>query len=180
MAGFSIDSRMADVGDIQRQYLYELEIPTIGSVTQDDMIVRVRSAVIPQRGVEPIESNFMGMKQFFPGKPTFSHQLVVDFEEFEDQKVLQYFTSWFEEMNVLDPNSEQSGVASKGWDKSSIARDITLKMYKYDGSTLSKSIKFVKAWPETMSDSALTYTGAESVKFSCTFRFDYWTLEGGA
>ena len=173
---FSIDNRMSDLPDIQRQYLYELEIPALDGITQDDMILRVRSAVIPQRGIEVIESNFMGMKQFFPGKPTFSHTLTVDFEEFEDQKVLQYFYAWFEKMNVLDPNNDQSGVAKKSEDKKSISEDITLKMYSFDGTKLEKKIKFVKAYPETFADSTLGYANNDSVKMNVTFRFDYWLL----
>ena len=174
---FSIDNRMSDLPDIQRQYLYELEIPAIDEITQDDMILRVRSAVIPQRAIEVIESNFMGMKQFFPGRPSFSHTLTVDFEEFEDQKVLQYFYKWFEKMNVLDPNDNQSGVAKSGEDKKSVSQDITLKMYSFDGKSLSKKIKFIKAYPETMSDSTLGYANSDSVKMNITFRFDYWLLD---
>ena len=174
---FSIDNRAKNLPDVQKQFLFELEMPAIGGVTEEDMIVRVRSAVIPQRAIEVIESNFMGMKQFFPGRPSFSHTLTVDFEEFEDQKVLTHIYEWFEKITVIDPADAQSGVAKKSESKKTFAQDITLRMYSTDGTELDKTIVFYNAYPETLSDSTLGYANNDSVKMNVTFRFDYWLLK---
>ena len=155
--------------------LYELEIPPLDGITTEDMLIRVRSAVIPQRAIEPIETNFMGMKQWYPGRTSFTHTITIDFEEFEDQNVTKYFWAWFEKMNKLD-KSDQTGVATGAGGKKDIAEDIILRMYKYDGGEMEKKITFIKAYPESMADATLGYANNESLKHSITFRFDYWLL----
>lgn len=178
MPKFNIDGRMGQLPDIQRTYNFELWVPNIpGSDTKlTDMILRVRSAQIPQRGIEVIESNFMGQKQFFPGKATFSHQLSVEFEEFEDQKILKGMYEWFERMNIYDPKNANAGM-SKVDAKDKVAQDIILKVYDVKGGKLDKSIRFKHAYPETIAETSLAYADNASVKTTVTFRFDYWILE---
>jgi hypothetical protein len=49
-------------------------------------------------------------------------------------------------------------------------------MYKYDGSLMQQAIRFYNAWPAAVADVAMDYTGNESVKYSVTFEYDFWTL----
>ena len=84
MADFSISRQISQLGEIQRAYNFELYIFTTTKTSDDPLVLRVRSASIPQSGVDPITSNYMGVKQYFPGQLTFTSQLNVQFEEFED------------------------------------------------------------------------------------------------
>jgi len=176
MANFSIDGRMKDLPDIQRAYMFELFIPDIGDWVQDDMIVRCKTAVIPSRGNQPIESFFMGMKQHHPGQPLFGHTLSIEIEELEDQKALKALYDWSQRIFDVNPKSVTAG-QSKEPTNNDISRDITLKMYKHDGTTLEKSVKFYNAFLENVDDATLGYANNESVKYNATFRFDYWLLE---
>ena len=88
MGIFHIEDRLKNQPDIIRSYAWEVIIPEIGSVSEsakdsEDLVIRARITSIPSRGNEKIESNFVGMKQFFPGKPTFSNTISITFEEFE-------------------------------------------------------------------------------------------------
>ena len=84
MANFTIENRMKKLPDIQRTWMWELLIPAIANVTGgimgdvDDLIIRVRSAVIPGRQIESMTSEFMGMKQYFPGKTTFKYFYIIN------------------------------------------------------------------------------------------------------
>jgi hypothetical protein len=173
MAQFAIDSRMKGLPDPQTQYMWELLIPNIGDLVQDDILLRCQTATIPSRGNQPMESMFMGMKQHFSGQPLFSHTLITEFEEREDQVVLTSLNSWQDLVFDIDPNSNTSG-QSKVTGKQDYTRDIKLVMYKKNGEPLPYSVVFYNAFIENIDDSALGYANNESVKYSATFRFDYW------
>ena len=84
---FHIDRRIAKDKDIQRAYQFELLVPNIGRLTQEDFTFRVRSATIPGRGNDVIVSTFLGQDRHYPGRPTWGgNQLTVEIEEYEDQK----------------------------------------------------------------------------------------------
>jgi hypothetical protein len=150
-------------------------VVTGGKANTEDLIIRCRTASIPGRGFDSIESNFMGMKQFFPSKPTFSNTLAVTIEETEDQKVGKALYAWRQKIFDVDPASPKAGVSS-GLVKRDLAKDIFLLMYRYNGSSFEKKIKFVNAWIQNVDDVGLDYAGNDAVKYSVTFQYDFWVL----
>ena len=177
MADFTIDGRMKNVADIQRNWKWEFWIPRPPAVSNwklDDMIIRCRFAVIPGRGNEPIESNFMGQKQFFPGKPIFPNSFVALFEEFEDKKVSEFLFFWQQAMHDYPGKTSNAGFAITET-KAGIKTDIVLRQYGFKGN-LIQELKFKNVWIQNVDDVAMDYTGAESVKYSVTFQYDYWTI----
>lgn len=175
----TIDGRMKNERDIQRNWKWELWIPKPKAVTNwdmDDMIIRCRSAVIPGRGNEPIESNFNGQKQFFPGKPLFPNTFITMFEEFEDKKVSKFLYSWQQAMHDYSGETSNPGSAKSG-SKKDITSQMKLRQYGVDGKIIQDLI-FVNAWVQNVDDVTMDYTGAESVKYSVTFQYDYWKLQG--
>lgn len=173
MADFSISKRFASVGDIVRTYNFEVLIPPAsGSATEDDLTIRANTATIPQRGNEnSIETVFMGQKQFFPGKPVFSHSLSVEFDEFEDRKVSDFLYTWQERIHSMGKGS------ATDVDKYETTVDITLLIYGFDGKVLPKNgkILFKNAWIQDMSEVALAYTDSAGLKITAMFQYDYWT-----
>ena len=173
MANFTAAGRLKDLPDIQKNYMWELFIPSIEDLDQDDMVIRCRTASIPGRTIAPIESNFMGTKQFYPGKSKYTGNLAIQLEEFEDQKVHQALHSWMQSIFDYDPKSGTAG-QSKAAGKNDYSVDVTLKLYKGDGSDVDKKIRFYNCWPTSVGDAALDYAGPDSVKYDVTFQFDYW------
>ena len=173
MPEFSIRNTFEGVGDIARVYMWDLTIPARGGVSDRDLLIRCRTAAIPSRGNEPIESVFMGMKQFFPGKPIFTNTLAVTFEEFEDRKISTALFAW--QQDIFD--TKNAGAALED-DKASIAETITLQLYGFKGEVLPANDKvfFRNAWPQNIDDITLDYTANESIKYSVTFQFDHWDL----
>jgi len=181
MANFTIEGRAKAIGDIQRNFMYEVSIPNIGDILSDyndeePMVIRARTAVIPGRTNEPIESVFMGMKQQFPGKETFAHTFEVQYEESEDQFVAKWLYAWKEQIFTVNPDAESAGASQAAAKRDRQATDLFLKMYKYDGSLMQQAIRFYNAWPAAVADVSMDYTANESVKYSVTFEYDFWTL----
>ena len=91
---FTIEGRLAAIEDIQRNFVFEVIIPNInimtgGIMNQEALIIRAKTAAIPARGNDTIDSFFMGMKQLFPGRPNFSNTLSCTLDETEDQIVMR-------------------------------------------------------------------------------------------
>lgn len=173
MANFTIAGRMKNLPDIQKSYMWELFIPSIEELDQDEMVLRVRNVVIPGRTITPIESFFLGTKQFFPGRTEYAGTFNFQAEEFEDQKVHKALHAWMQYLFDYDPNSVTAG-AQKAPGKTDVTRDVVLKMYKSDGSAMENDVVFYGSWPQAVGDAALDYTANDSVKFDVTMQYDYW------
>ncbi len=172
---FTVRDRMGNMPDVQKGYMFELVIPATGiggdTVRDEDLIIRAKTATIPGRDHELIESVFMGTKQYFVAKPTYSSTLEVTFDEHEDQMMLKFFKAWQDQM--FDQKTGKMQVATKA----EYVKDIILNMYKGNGEKLQTSIKFKNAWPKTTADSSLDMAAGEKVTRPVTFQYDYWEFE---
>lgn len=184
MPNFTIEGRrIKNLPDIQRAYLWEIVISNVADLIdigatdlEDDIIIRARTSQIPARGFETIESNFIGMTQLFPGRPTFGRTLALTLEETEDQLIHKFLYEWRQQIYDVNPNSPTAGVASKAT-KREMTRTIYLNMYHVDGNILDRRIKFWNAWPSDVSDIELSYDASTAVSYAATFSFDFWTSE---
>jgi hypothetical protein len=181
MPNLTLEGRLKGLPDIQRTWLWEIYIPNVNTIPNmpdikdDDLVIRARTCSLPSRGNEAVESNFMGFKQFFPGKVTYGNTMEATFEEMEDQKIAKFLYAWRQYILDVDPNSPTAG-ASGALTKRISSRNIYILQYKHNGSALQKKVQLFNAWPENVSDVALDMNGGEAVKYSVTFRFDYWLL----
>ena len=177
---FTIEGRARanKLPDIQRAWMWELFIPSIKDVTGnmdvDDLIIRVKTAVIPGRQIESMTSEFMGMKQYFPGKTTFTSTFTSSIEETQDQMVWKALKHWQNLIYLVDPVRPKGG-ASQRPNKRSIAKDIYLREYGYDGKPLEKKVRFYNCYPEGVGDVTISYESADQVKYEVTWRYDFWT-----
>lgn len=181
MSNFHIESRLKNAKDIIRTYNYEVIIPHIDSVTDsikdtEDLIVRVRSVNIPSRGNEKIESYFMGMKQMFPGRPTFTNTIAIQFEDFEDQKVSLAMYEWSNRIFDVRASSPDGGHSQVN-KKRDIAKDIIIKQYDYNGESLKFQYHLFNCFIENVDEILLDYNSNDSVKVPVSFSFDYFEIE---
>lgn len=178
---FHIENRTRNLPDPIRSYNWELIIPDIGSVTDsvkdiEDLIVRCRVAAMPSRGIESIESYFMGMKQKFPGRPTFSNTLSVSFQDTENMIISKALYEWANRIFDIRGDSSTGGGARVD-KKRDIAKTIYLKLYGYKADkVLDVGFKFVNAYIENQEEVSLDYNSNELITIPVTFSFDYWEL----
>jgi len=186
---FTIEGRrLANLPDLQKTWMWEwvvMDANKIDSVISDseDLIIRCRTASIPSRGTEVMESNFMGMKQYFMGKPVIESNISTTFEETEDQKVMHFLYAWRQAMFNVNPVEGGDGIANVGMPgaslfdkKRNLAKTCYLKMYKSEGTLLPYMIKFVNTWPENVDAVSLDYGSNEGVKYNVNWKFDFWQL----
>lgn len=184
MPNFTIEGRRRQA-DIQRNWLWELVFPRLPSFAEsvvggnigEELTLQCRSISIPGRTIENVETYFLGQKQIFPGRQTFSNQIEAVFEGTEDQRIFRFFNTWMESIHNIDAFSlfGTAGVGSY-LTKRDIAVPMHLRMYKYNGSLLSRKVHFLNVFPSAIADVAMSYESNEAVKYSVTFSFDIWRL----
>lgn len=173
MAKFTAENRLGNLSDVQKTFMWELAIPPVPGVDgfdMEDMIVRCRNVQIPGRTIEPIISNFMGTKQNHTGLTTYTGQFTTQFEEYEDQKVIENINNWMELMFNYDEGKAEAAT------KKDLVAKIQLIMYTSDGTKLPKRIEFINTWPQGIADAPLDYATGDSVKYDVTWQYDYWRL----
>jgi hypothetical protein len=172
---FHTKNALANLPDPQKGWAWELYIPNIAELKMDEMLVRCRTAAIPGRTFEVMESIFMGTKQFFPGKETTERTLTVQMEEFEDQRTYKQLQSWADTIFDYNPDSATAG-RRKAPKKSGYSVNVSLQLYKANGEKMDKKIVFYNAWPNSISAPALDYNATDSVKFDVVFQYDYYKI----
>lgn len=160
-------------------------IPSIGAVAnyllvEEDFIVKCRSASIPNKSFETIETSFMGHKKIFPSKPTFSNTLDVEYEEVERQSIKVFFDDW--QWAIYDSDfTSSSTMGNSTFGRNKYSTNIQLSFYAYNGIGLDKSIVFYNAWPKEIKEVGVSYGGAaDSIKYNISFAYDYWELQPNA
>jgi len=188
--GLYIEGRnIRNFADIQRNYNYEVSFINAGSLipgwTSDDVTLRARSFTIPQRGNEAIESSYGAMKQFFPGKPTFSNTSDITFEETESQGVATFLYSW--QQKIFDVTAGHSNYSRKRGNNAAgsiadtgICDHIVITAYRNGGAGTDPSQEpnkyyLYNAWLQNVAEVNIDYNQAgDSVKFNATFQYDFW------
>jgi hypothetical protein len=176
---FTVEGRLGALPDPQRNFQFEVTIPNIGVMTggildMEGLIVRAKTASIPGRSNEEIESFFMGTKQIFPGRPSFSNKLSITVDELEDQIIGKAMYAWMQRIFDIDPNSPTAGYSHVAT-KRMASTDLILRMYKYNGEKLSEDIIFTNSRPSAIEDIGLDMTGNEKITYAITFTYDFWT-----
>lgn len=176
MPNFAIHNKLSDMGDIQRTYNFlvtVMDLSEIADIQGKNLRFRARTAVLPGRSNEPIESDFMGMKQHFPGKLAFPYTFSIEFEEFEDRMVSKALYNW--QQKIFDVTTGKSQVKSKR----QYAKNIEVQLYKNNNDDkVSKTdnglVRIYNCWPQDIGDVELSYADSASIKYSATFQYDRW------
>lgn len=179
MADFSIGTVGKQLGDIQRAYTWELRLslPTLIAqvATEEQLIIRCRSVVIPGRSQDVITSNFMGMEQFFPGRVHFTNPFNITFEEFEDRLVSKTLYQW--QQATFDT---VEGVAGGTGNRKSqiVSPSCRLQLLDYTGLEIPKAdngcIQINNAWPESVAEVPMSYADNNAIQYTLALRYDTW------
>lgn len=185
MPNYHIVGKLGNFADVQKNNMWEIRIgkpailkslPVGAGTFTDELLLRARTATIPAATVTTLETDFMGMKQFYAGNTTLQHTLSIDFDEFEDQKSYKYLYEWTNAIfNWTDETNGGHRVIGAA-DKSKYATDIELKLLKGDGEQMGKKIKFINAFITTFNEASLAYGDASKITYSATFQYDYFKL----
>jgi hypothetical protein len=154
-------------------------IPTISNeankiLVEEDLIIKCKSATIPNKAFDEISTSFFGHKKMFPSKVAYSNSVDVEYEENERQTIKRFFDDWQWAIYNADFYSGEE-VGNSSYSRDQFTTKIQLAFYGYNGIGLDKNIQFINAWPKEVKDSGVTYNGgSETVKYSVSFTYDFW------
>ena len=140
-----------------------------GEVT--NMATHCNVSAIPPLTVTPIERQYFGRTVKIPGDMVFGDlsTTIINSQDYSLRKVLE---KWVDVMNSTGDNKGYS-------DSTSGFGTVTLTQYAKAGKSLL-SWTFVDAWPQTISEIALSYDTASDIEqFDVTWAYNYYTQAKG-
>jgi len=165
MPNMSSDALKANLTNPQRDYLWEVIIPTpIGGGEVETYQLRAQTAQIPARTFESIPIPYKQTPGIVvPGKAAIAHTFECTFIEGEDHKVYDAVNDWMEEIVALG--------TGLGAGDSSIKTDILLTLISTTGTTV-RTIKLKGCYPSSLGQVSLSYETNGIVKYPITFAVD--------
>ena len=141
-----------------------------GEVT--NMATHCNVSAIPPLTVTPIERQYFGRTVKIPGDMVFGDlsTTIINTQNFSLKKVIE---NWMGAINGTGTNYGYS-------DSTSGFGTVTLTQFSKTGTSLLKW-EFVDAWPQTVSEIALSYDTASDIEqFDVTWAYNYYTQAKGS
>ena len=148
-----------------------ISIPSAVAQTAAEFATTCSVSAIPPLTVTPIERQYFGRTVKIPGDMVFGDlsTTIINSEDYSLRKVLE---KWMDTMNSTGGNLGYS-------DSTSGFGTVKLTQYAKAGKSLL-SWTFVDAWPQTISEIALSYDTASDIEqFDVTWAYNYYTQESG-
>lgn len=168
-----LTTSLAQLPDIAVNYMFVVTFNVDNSKLTfkneiENLLVKARTCVIPGRTTESIESNFMGSKQLFPGKTTYTNKVSITFEEFQDGGTHGVFKKWQDA--IYNP---LTGVRISNYKKDYSAQ-ILCTLMGTDGVVIDEPIVFETAWVSNVGEPALSHDDAGKIVYEVEFTYDKW------
>ena len=156
-----------------RPSLFEITVskPTGVTGSFDSMATHCNVSAIPPLTVTPIERQYFGRTVKIPGDMVFGDlsTTIINSQNYSLRKVLE---KWVDVINSTGGNLGYS-------DSTSGFGTVTLTQFSKTGKSLV-SWEFVDAWPQTVSEIALSYDTASDIEqFDVTWAYNYYTQAKG-
>lgn len=173
--------------DLAKSWLYQIIFEyESGSVLAnvigtDDFMLRAKTASLPQKDFETLETHYMGSKLVYPGKSTMAGTFDVEFDEFQDLYITKALHRW---QNLLFNAGFQNDVdvgGITGGSSSNYLKDYcaTARVVLYDSTLKSKlpvEYKFYYVFPKTVNSVTLGQENSDKLKRTCTFQYSTYEM----
>jgi len=156
-------------GEPQRAYLWEWEIVGLsGALKHEDVSFYTRSIQLPQRSVQRIQSEYLGMRLSYPANDDSDKTLTANIWDDERMTSLRFFEGWINHTNT--PNIGASATKEK------YTADIKLYLKNsFDLFTVLK-VEMKNAFPYQRSEADLSYEDNQLFQYSVSFSYDFLYL----
>lgn len=180
----SVWGELANNVDIMKQFLfdvrfeYESDSALAPILDKDDFMIKARSASIPQKSFNELETNYMGTKLLYPGKATITGDFTVTWDEFQDNSISIALHKW---ANLLmnqgfneDIGGSSNNITGGAVANYASAYCCTVELIVYD-STLKNPLpikwRLYRVWPKSVNGFQLDHNGDSKVTREATFSY---------
>ena len=161
----------------QVRFIYEKGSALSAILDTDDFMIKARTASLPQKSFNELDTQYMGSKLIYPGKATVSGDFSVQFDEFQDMRISIALHQWTNMIFNQGFNNDISTFGNlTGGAISNQAKDYTAttEILLYD-STLRNllPVKWVlyRVWPKQVNSFGLDHNGEAKITREATFSY---------
>ncbi len=161
----------------QVRFIYEKGSALSAILDTDDFMIKARTASLPQKSFNELDTQYMGSKLIYPGKATVSGDFSVQFDEFQDMGISIALHQWTNMIFNQGFNNDISAFGNlTGGAISNYAKDYTAttEILLYD-STLRNllPVKWVlyRVWPKQVNSFGLDHNGEAKITREATFSY---------
>ena len=180
----SVWGQLANIRDLAKQYLFQVRFlfdsgsPLKDILNADDLMIRARTASIPSKSFNELDTQYMGTKLLYPGKATVNGDLEIQWDEFQDLTVSEALHRW---SNLLMNQGFREDIGGStnyttGGAYSNFAPDYcaTVDLVLFD-STLNSPLplkwRMYRVWPKNISNFGMDQNADGKVTRSATFSY---------
>ena len=192
MADKRFDTRMSVFGqisnlpDLAKQYLFEVyflfDNGLKNVLDQEDLKIKARTANLPTKTFNELDTQYMGTKLLYPGKATISGDLEIQWDEFQDMTISEQLHKWANMLmnqgfkDDIGGGSDMTGGAISNY-ASQYCATIDLRLYD---STLKNMLpikwRLYRCWPKSISNFGLDHNADGKVTRNATFSYSNFEI----
>ena len=180
----SVWGKLSEMPDLAKAYLFQVmfffDDPAMSSLLDtEDLMIKARTASLPQKTFSELDTQYMGTKLLYPGKATISGDFEIQWDEFQDMTISKQLHQW---SNLIMNQGFNEDIGNNGItrvtggayanfiDRYSATTEILL----YD-STLKELLpikwRLYRVWPKTIANFGLDQNAENKVTRSATFSY---------
>lgn len=183
-------SNLVNMKDLAKQYLFQIRFlyekgSDLANILDiEDLMIKARTASLPQKSFNELETQYMGSKLLYPGKATVSGDFNVRWDEFQDLSVSVALHRWsnlmfnqgFKNDISYGTNNQKTGGASSNYAKDYTC---TAEILLFD-STLNNVLPvkwcLYRVWPKTISSFGLDQDADGKITREATFSYSNFEI----
>lgn len=179
-------TKIKNLPDLVKQYLFQVTFQFDNKELADmlgaeDLMLRAKTASIPQKTFGELSTEYMGSKLVYPGKATVDGDLTIQFDEFQDMTISKLLHRWSNLMfnHAIDDDIDATGVTGGAYSNYIKDYTATITVDLYDSTLTNKlpiSYKFRFAWPKEIASAELNMEGDAKVTRSVTFKYSTYEV----
>ena len=179
----SVWGKLSEMPDLAKAYLFQVmfffDDPAMSSLLDtEDLMIKARTASLPQKTFSELDTQYMGTKLLYPGKATISGDFEIQWDEFQDMTISKQLHQWSNLMNQgFNEDIGNNGITrvTGGAYANFIDRySATTEILLYD-STLKELLpikwRLYRVWPKTIANFGLDQNAENKVTRSATFSY---------
>lgn len=153
-----------NLNEPQRMYQWEVEIQGLSTGGNEDLVFYAQSVNLPEKSIESLEIPYKSERTFYPGKPTDTRNVTINFWDDEEHTVYSFFEDWYDDL-VASP-------VGGSVQRNELSAEIVVKTLNVDEESESASWLYSIAFPITIGEVTLDYNSNEIFTFDVTFQYD--------
>lgn len=182
----SVFGQISNLPDLAKQYLFEVyflfDNGLKNVLDQEDLKIKARTANLPTKTFNELDTQYMGTKLLYPGKATISGDLEIQWDEFQDMTVSEQLHKWTNMLmnqgfkDDIGGGSDMTGGAISNY-ASQYCATIDIRLYD---STLKNMLpikwRLYRCWPKSISNFGLDHNADGKVTRNATFSYSNFEI----